>query len=118
MLGTPKEQAFAISLEGARRKNFLVEGSVQKAAKYLDGIEDLTDLSIQNACKLVTFDVWKRNAIAAISAKDDKNTKPYVHTIRNIRHMVENSLSFAKEFGPIVQFGFTFEPPDGNLDDY
>ena len=43
-------------------------------------------------------------------AKGVKETNPDTETIQNIRIMVERSIKFWNEFGPIKQDGFTFEP--------
>ena len=67
------------------------------------------DLSITYACKATTFDVWYRNPVGAMLAKGADETTPDKDTIENIRILVERSLSFWKEYGPITVDGFTFE---------
>ena len=73
-------------------------------------IIELDDDSIINACKLVTFDSWLRNPIAAKTAKGWRETNPDKETIHNIRTMVNRGILFWKSAGPIIKDGFTFEP--------
>ena len=75
----------------------------------MSAIIGIDDASIISACKLATFDVWKRNVAVAALAKDADNTRPDENTIRNIQIMVIRSLKFWNEYGPIVKDGFTFE---------
>ena len=119
MNGTSLEDAFDISLRGAQMaENFGVKDSLSVAVKMLREIKGLDDASIINACKLVTFDVWFRNAPAAIMAKTYKETNPDKATIENVRTMVIRSLAFFKKYGPVIKDGFTFEPVDGKQSDY
>lgn len=119
MNGAKPEDAFDISLKGASQADaFGVRNSLPVAKSMLNCIKSLDDASIVNACKLVTFDVWFRNAPAAMMAKTYKETNPDKATIVNIRTMVNRSLVFFKKYGPITKDGFTFEPIDGDLSDY
>lgn len=81
----------------------------KEVLNYLTGINGLDDESIINACKMATYDVWFRNPIAAFRAKTAKETKPDKDTIENIRIMVERSISFFDQYGPVKVNGFTFE---------
>lgn len=111
MMGTEAMEAFAISLKGAMRAEQMQKGAIKKADKLLSNIKGLDDTSIINACKMVTYDVWARNFIVAMMAKNGVDeTNPDAATIQNIKIMVERSVAFWKEYGPIVQDGFTFEP--------
>lgn len=110
MMGTDKKDAFQISLQGV----FIAEtlnrkGSCELGIELLKGITGLDDISIINACKLVTFDVWFRNTSNAIMSKGPNETNPDADTIRNIKILVERSLTFWKKYGPITKDGFTFE---------
>ena len=89
---------------------FKQKSALKTAQKLLSGITGLDDKSIVNACKMVTYDVWYRNPMGAMMAKGVKETNPDTETIQNIRIMVERSIKFWNEFGPIKQDGFTFEP--------
>ena len=103
--------AFRISLLGAKLADGLGRKDALKTAHQLFlGIQGLDDVSITNACKLATFDVWYRNPLGAVYAKTDKETQPDTDTIENIRVMVERSLLFLSEYGPVTKDGFTFEP--------
>ena len=107
LLGEDKERAFSISIEGAKRAKKLTV-----AKQLINSIKGLDDVSIVNACKLVTFDVWKRDFLRAESAKDYSETNPDNDTINNIRILINRSLKFFDEYGPITKDGFTFEPVD------
>lgn len=109
--GANLEKAFKISLIGAIHSVALT-GNKEYAnisQKLLNGITGLDDNSIINACKLVTFDVWKRNPMGAMSAKNYSEINPDHDTINNIKIMVQRSLDFWKQYGPITVDGFTFE---------
>lgn len=104
------KDAFSISICGAlRAEQFGCNGSLAELNKYLSGIKDLDDNSIINACKVATFDVWKRNPVCAISAKSACDTNADARTIENIRIMVQRGLAFWNKYGPITVDGFTFE---------
>lgn len=111
VMGANLEEAFKISIMGAGMAKKLGVNTAEKEAKmYLSGIKGVDDNSIINACKMVTFDVWFRNPTAAMLSKNAKETNPDKATIDNIRTMVERSVEFFKEYGPIIVDGFTFEP--------
>lgn len=102
MSGTPVEEAFLISVMGADVINRLPD-----AAKLLKGITGLNDQSIFNACQLVGFDVCFRADPMLYVPYD--TIQPDFNTINNIRVMVERSLKFWEQFGPVVKDGFTFD---------
>lgn len=103
------ENAFSISLMGASIAERLGKrGAVKTAKSLLRRVRGLDAESIICACKLVTFDVWLRNPVAAFTAKPAELANPDADTIRNIRIMVERSMSFFDEYGPITAEGFTF----------
>lgn len=77
------------------------------AKKLLKGIKGLDYKSVNNACKLVGYDVCVRAGI--IGYKPVEEIKPDSDTIENIVIMVERSMTFWKEYGPITKDGFTFE---------
>lgn len=111
MIGADLQEAFKISIMGVSLATKLGLTTAEKEAKkYLSGIKGLDDDSIINACKMVTFDVWYRNPMSAMLAKTAKETNPDKVTIENIRTMVERSIKFFDEYGPITVDGFTFEP--------
>ena len=101
-LGTSLEEAFKISLRGARNvKEF------DYAMELVSEIRGLDDDSIINACKLVGFDVAFRNSIAAYTPV--QSIQPDPSTISNIRTMVKRVMAFTEKYGPILKDGFTFE---------
>lgn len=108
-MGADIEEAFDISRRGAKEASYVNKNALKEAEKYLKHIKGLDDLSIINACKMVTFDVWFRNRTIAPSAKTAADTNPDCDTIQNIRIMVERSVSFWNKYGPIIKYGFTFE---------
>ena len=73
-------------------------------------LKAIDEKSITNACKLVTYDVWFRNPMGAIMAKGADDINPDAETIQNIKIMVQRSVKFWEDYGPIVKDGFTFEP--------
>ena len=112
MIGTQKEEAFIISLTGANvAESNGMQGSLQIAKSLLDNIIELDNQSIINACKLTSFDCWYRNITTAESALKWNQIWPNQDTIDNIRTMVARSIRFFEQYGPIIQDGFTFEPP-------
>lgn len=100
--GSSLEEAFKISLIGASRI-----GETKFANCLIDEINGLDDKSISNACKLVGYDVCKRSGISAYKPVQD--IEPDIDTINNIRCMVQRSLNYIKNYGPIISDGFTFE---------
>lgn len=114
MMGTTVEKAFKISLQGAMCLDLFLNSATDKkglalknAKKLLKGIKGLDDESVSNACKLVGYDVCFRAGI--IGYKPVEEINPDSDTIGNIVIMVNRSLIFWKEYGPIVKDGFTFE---------
>jgi len=109
MLGASVEDAFKISLMGVQVARRMVESVLyDKKLDELANITGLDDLSIVKACKLVSFDIWVRNLRGAFTAKLYTEVNPDKATVDNIRVMVERSLEFFKEYGPIKADGFTF----------
>ncbi|MBR0281078.1 MAG: hypothetical protein IJQ81_05720 [Oscillibacter sp.] len=110
LMGADIEDAFSISIRGAKSASMLTGSNTEKVArKFLDGIRGTDDASIINACKMTTFDVCFRNPMAAMLAKGAEDTNPDADTVRNIRIMIQRSLDFWKAYGPITKDGFTFE---------
>ena len=111
-MGTQPEEAFKISLLGAKiaEKEFGMNGFIAMSDTLLKTIQGINAQAIISACKLSTFDVWYRNPMAAFMAKTAKETEPDSETIHNIEVMINRSLTFWKNYGPIIKDGFTFEP--------
>lgn len=111
-LGMDLIDTFQISLMGAMYAKQM--GGIKKADKVahalLAGINGLDDKSIDSACKLVAFDVWFRNPMAAMMAKPYTEINPDKATIENIRTLVNRSTAFFEKYGPVVKSGFTFSP--------
>lgn len=114
LMGTSAEEAFKISLQGALCLDLFLNNASDKkglalrnAKKLLKGIKGLDDESVNNACKLVGYDVCFRAGIMGYKPVEEIN--PDSDTIGNIVIMVERSLIFWKEYGPIIKDGFTFE---------
>ena len=102
MLGDSVKEAFAISMLGARRI-----GKRSTASRLMAGIKGLDDRSIINAVKLSGFDVCFRSSPR--NYKPIEGINPDEPTIQNVRTMVERSLRFFDEYGPVVFGGFTFK---------
>lgn len=112
VMGADILEAFKISCKGAKvaESMFKQKSALKTAQKLLVGIKGLDNNSVINACKMVTYDVWYRNPMGAMLAKGVEETNPDLETIENIQIMVERSVKFWEEFGPIIQDGFNFEP--------
>lgn len=102
MLGTPVDEAFRISILGARNV-----GEERKIYKLLKIVKGLDDKSIYAACKIVGYDVCYR--VGPFSFHGIDHIEADSSTIENIRIMTIRSLSFFKEYGPITKDGFTFD---------
>lgn len=100
--GASKEEAFKISLTGAR-----IIQELRQADNLLSGIEGLDDQSITNACQLVGYDVCYRVGVRAY--KPVELIQPDQQTIENIRILVTRSLDFLTQYGPVVADGLSFE---------
>lgn len=101
--------AFAISIMGARslENYYKKKGSIDLANQLLASINGLDDQSIIAACKLCGFDVVYRVGLTQYKPVEDIN--PNYNTIENIRIMVNRSLQFFRDYGPVILDGFTFE---------
>lgn len=111
LMGTEKEEAFSISLEGAKALDLFKadkkRAATKNAEKLLAGINGINKKTVINACKLTGYDVCYRSRIGEY--KPVKEICPDADTVENIITMINRSLSFWKEYGPIVKDGFTFE---------
>lgn len=111
IMGTQIDDAFIISIEGAKRAEVLTKGKcVDELNGYLSHINGLDDDSLFYACKAVAFDVWFRNPFSAMASKQPFEIEPDKNTIDNVRTLIERSIEFWKKYGPITVDGFTFEP--------
>lgn len=111
MMGTEREKAFEISYKGANvAYKYGRKKAIEEANTYLGSIDNLEDISIISACKMVTFDAWYRNVSGAVKAQTADDINPDKDTVENIRIMVERGINFWKKYGPIISDGFSFEP--------
>lgn len=102
MLGTPVEEAFEISMLGAR-----LIGEDNEVWFLMEDVKGLDDESIISAVKLSGFDVCLR--AGPMHYRSFEGINPDEATIQNVRTMVERALHFFDEYGPMVLNGFTFE---------
>ncbi|WP_297282245.1 hypothetical protein [uncultured Anaerococcus sp.] len=93
--------SFAISLLGASN----VKDTVT-AERLLKSIKGLDDTSILNALKLAGFDAAYRSGASSYVPVSMIN--PDAASIKNIRIMVERTMSFFEEYGPVTSYGFSF----------
>jgi len=100
---TNKREAFAVSLAGAR---LVFEDDM--AEIFLSKINGLDDKSLRYACKLAGYDTAFRAGRESFNSVDD--IEPDENTLQNIRIMVNRSLYFFENYGPVLKDGFTFEP--------
>ena len=119
MIGNDPHDAFSVSLEGASQAVLL--GGEKKAfdvaLKLVEGINGIDKKSVINACKLVSFDVWYRNPLAAMYAKGYKGIKPNDDTVQNIQTLVKRGITFFENYGPVTESMFGFAPKDCSNDD-
>lgn len=102
MKGTSKHIAFQVSLMGAQKVDEL-----DNAYKLLNNIKGLDAVSIHNACQLVGYDVAYRRGKFSYTPVD--RILPDKQMMQNIVILVNRSLNFLKNIGPVVSEGFTFE---------
>ena len=102
MLGTRAEEAFLVSMMGAGKI-----GQESQCAKLISKIKGLDDESLNAAAMVVGYDVCFRVGPTGYQPVEtivlDRSTR------YNIKAMIERSLDFFKQYGPIVVDGFTFE---------
>ncbi len=110
--GTRSVDAFGRAYKGAARaeKMYGQTGTLEKATRLLSEIKGLDDNSVVNACKVVTYDLWNRNPQRTIVVKGVDETDPNMETVNNIKMMVARSILFWNRYGPIIKYGFAFEP--------
>lgn len=104
--GVSVGDAFSVSLAGARKIDRLAI-----ATKLSSQIEGLDDDSIAAACRLVNYDAVFRAGIGLPghpSLPEPGSIVPDGNTCDNIRIMVQRSLRFFEEYGPVVADGMTF----------
>ena len=119
MLTNNIKESFKISILGAMvAEKIGVKDAIKIVESLMLNIKGLDKQSIINACKLVSFDVWYRNPISAIMSKKYDEINADDTTIANIQCMIQRSIEFFKIYGPIKQDAFSFEPVNGNKDDY
>lgn len=107
-LGDAPEEAFHISLLGAQAlQNATGIPAVEQALGYCSEITGLDDASITRACQLSGYDVCFRAGLMGYKPVED--IQPDEAAISNIRTMVERSLNFFEQYGPVVLDGPTFE---------
>lgn len=108
MLGANPQDAFHISLMGAKKlEDATGIPAVEQALGYCSEITGLDVLSIKRACQLSGYDVCFRAGL--MGYKPAESIDPDGAAISNIRLMVERSLKFFEEYGPVVLDAPTFE---------
>lgn len=102
MLGAKPEDAFYVSTLGAK-----IIGKEKNCLALLKHIKGLDDDSLSAAAKIVGYDVCFR--AGPIGYRPVETIIADRGTISNMRIMINRSLDFFKQYGPIVKDGFTFE---------
>lgn len=102
MITNDVRNSFRVSLSGAKT----IDQS-EKAEELIQKITGLNNESIVAACKLAGYDVCFRIHPDYYTPIEDIN--PDEQSIENIKNMVNRSLLFVKEYGPIIKDGFTLE---------
>lgn len=101
LIGATPAEAFRISLIGAS-----VIREENEALDLIQGISGLNHASLVNACKLTGYDVIYRAGMAGYRPVDSINAD--TATTTNIAVLVERSLTFFEQYGPITLDGFVF----------
>lgn len=108
MLSGNKQQAFDISIRGAVLLDRLNNNNNEyiHIMSMLKNVNGLDDISIVNVCNIVEYDTVYR-----IGAKYYKSNvvAPSDDVIKNIRIMVNRTISFLKKVGPVIADGFNFD---------
>ena len=114
MLGTPANEAFKIARRGALAlwKEKIEEDAIETADRYISEVIGLDDNSIDRACKLCSYDACYRAGTFYYTPAEEVH--PDEGAIANIRLLVNRSLVFFEQYGPIVLDGPTF--PGGYTD--
>lgn len=101
MTGTPRDKAFQIPIRGAMNVK-----EIDYCYDLLERVTGLDDDSIFAACQLTGYDVAYR--VGKMYYKPVSEIEPDTATIENIRTMVNRSLVFWEQYGPVVLDGFVF----------
>lgn len=113
LMGAKKVKAFEPSCKGASyaKRYCGYDDAVEVAKSLLRAIKGADETSVECAYKMASFDAYYRATGWAVQNKyNAMNITIDVATISDIQIMVERSLDFWKEYGPIVKDGFTFGP--------
>ena len=111
MTGTQKEEAFILPMMGAVIADRYVHGELEAAKSLLNGITGLDKVSIENACRLSTFDRWVMEpAILAMLQDGHESIAVQPDSENNIRIFVERSIDFFTKYDPVMKTGFMFLP--------
>ena len=110
LIGQDKREAFKIQLLGAEIAASRGLECAYMADEYLDRIDGINAEQVIAACKLSTFDIWFRNCSQAMYCSSADETEPSDIAIKNIITLVNRSIQFIDNYGPIKQYGFDFQP--------
>lgn len=102
-MGSTVKEAFRVSLLGAR---CLGREESERSRELLGNIKGLDDNSIFYACQMVGYDSAYR--AGTFTYRPVQGIQADKETIENISILVERSLSFFKEFGPVLYNGIQF----------
>ncbi len=108
-MGFPLSKSFQTSIQGAY--NISME-AFRLSAQFGKNIKGLDDISIINSCKLVSFDDAFRLSRIGGDMPPLEAIDPDQETIDNIRILINRSIHFWNQYGPITEIGFTFESPE------
>lgn len=109
--GTDPYDAFRISLKGAQLLGAQIFNDAETLVAQLKA-GHVDDFAIHAACKLAGYDVAFR--AGPMMYNPEANTTPDAITTEHIKAMVDRSLSFFAEYGPVTLDGFVF--PGGYTD--
>lgn len=101
LLGATLKEAFKIPLKGAKRLQ-----RFSYARTILDEITGNNNESIIAAVKLIPYDVAFRTGNSNYVYQEP--VLPDRDTLENIKVMINRTVNFFKEYGPVVLMGFSF----------
>ena len=105
---TKKIDAFSIAILGAKKLDEVNENNneTNRLMKLINIVKGLDDESIVAVCKIVGYDSAFRVGVETFVDVETISIPTFV--VEGIRIMVERSISFLSDVGPVLKYGFDF----------
>ena len=109
MMSKNVHEAFDISIKGAIAIDHMNgnNNEYHNILRLLDGVTGLDEESIKNACKIVCYDTAYRRGPMTFQPPENIEWNQSLYS--NIKILVERTLFFLEQKGPVIKDGFTFE---------